>query len=198
MKAWYIKYFHLLPLSQWLSLLGNSNYTLVDCTNWISMAFTGGLKCVKYLMFIFNCFFWVGVLYVLLFCEIMKEKRKLPQMVIHTRGTANRPVRDITEVTQRKISTRRIYLENLKWHPHFEYNRLLAFSYALKVKNLQGWLCCQGLRLSACVCTLPNMAQDTNTEELSFWLKEHVDGFVIFNTNAMEYGALATKVKSYL
>lgn len=53
--------------------------------NRISMAVAGGLKCVKYLMFVSNVFFWVGVLYILLrllvVCVGEKQLGILPQLV---------------------------------------------------------------------------------------------------------------------
>lgn len=43
-----------------------------------SMAFTGGIKCLKYLMFAFNFFFWVGALYssssILLLCQCVRVR----------------------------------------------------------------------------------------------------------------------------
>lgn len=35
----------------------------------------GGIKCLKYLMFIFNFFFWVGVLYSFLVCLRDRERK---------------------------------------------------------------------------------------------------------------------------
>lgn len=52
----------------------------VLCVDWIRMAVAGGIKCIKYLMFVFNLFFWVSELYFLLWfiphCEGEGERER--------------------------------------------------------------------------------------------------------------------------